>query len=121
MLLDEHLSPALVPGLVARGIDVAALREWQGGSYLEAPDDVILRAALEDGRTLVTYDQRTIPPLIKQWSEAGGNHGGIVFIDHRTLLPNDLGGLVRALTQLDEQQGPLDWTNRVVFLQRSQD
>ena len=31
--------------------------------------------------SLVTYDRRTIPPLLKTWAESGLHHGGVVFVD----------------------------------------
>ena len=39
---------------------------------------------------------RTIPPLLKVWVEAGRDHGGIIFIDDKTISPADIGGQVRA-------------------------
>lgn len=118
LLLDEHLAPVLAQRLGEGGIDVVALRDWRAGDYLELPDDVILRAAYEDSRTLVTYDLRTIPPLLKTWAEQGIAHSGVVFVDTRTLAPNDIGGLLRALHRLVTQLGDASWENRVVYLGR---
>ena len=120
LLLDEHVSPAVAEGLRQTGLDAVALRAWLGGRYLEAPDEAILAEAAREIRVLVTYDQRTIPPLLKLWAEAGRGHAGVVFVDHRGIPPKDIGGLVRALVELDERLGALDWADRVVFLQRQQ-
>jgi len=117
-LLDEHLSPAVADGLAAAGVDAVALRAWRRAQYLEAADDVLLAAA-EDGRVLVTYDQRTIPLLLRLWGELGRPHAGVVFVDHPTIRPNDIGGLIRALAELHRRLGTLDWTNRTAFLTRS--
>ena len=118
LLLDEHISPAVARGL-SGVVDVAALRDWQAGAYLEAPDSVILQAAAVGGWTLVTYDLRTIPPLLKEWGEQGIAHGGVILVDGRTITQNDVGGLVRALTQLVAASSEdASWQNRAVFLSR---
>lgn len=118
LLLDEHISPAVARGLVATGITAAPLRDWQAGAYLEAGDDVILSAAHATGWTLVTYDRRTIAPLLKTWAEQGLAHGGVIFVDERTLAQNDIGGQMRALQRLAATLGDADWEQRVVFLTR---
>lgn len=118
LLLDEHISPAVARGL-SGGVEVAALRDWQAGAYLEAPDSVIPQAAEAGGWTLVTYDLRTIPPLLKEWGEQGIAHGGVILVDGHTIAQNDVGGLVRALTRL-VAASPVDvsWQNRAIFLSR---
>ena len=68
--------------------------------------------------TLVTYDRRTIPPLLKIWAEEGQEHGGVIFVDEKTISPGDIGGLVRALTQLFKETGKWEWRGRVYFLRR---
>lgn len=116
LLLDEHISPAVARGLVDAGIAAGPLRDWQAGAYLEAGDDVILSVAHAAGWTLVTYDRRTIAPLLKAWGEQGVAHGGVVFVDERTLAQHDIGGQIRALQKLVAQLGDVDWEQRVVFL-----
>ena len=69
LLLDAHLSPAIAQRLTAEGIDIVSLQDWQGGIYLRAPDHQILAAALPEGRVLVTFDRRSIEPLVKRWAE----------------------------------------------------
>lgn len=95
-----------------------ALRDWHAGAYLETADDVILRAAYTQAYTLVTYNLRTIPPLLKQWSEQGIAHGGVVFVNQRTIAPNDIGGLIHGLRRLVDAHRDADWTGRVLFLTR---
>lgn len=116
LLLDEHISPAVAQGLSATGITVAALRDWHAGAYLEAADELILQTAHADGWSLVTYDLRTIPPLLKVWAEQGLSHGGVVLVDERSIAQNDIGGLIRALSRLAASLGSAPWENRVVFL-----
>ena len=75
-----------------------------------------LKEAARQGLTLVTYDCRTIPPLLKTWGESGRDHGGVIFVDEKSISPADIGGLVRALNMLIREQGKMDWKNRVCFL-----
>ncbi len=118
LLLDEHISPAVARGLTDAGITAQPLRDWQAGAYLEAGDDVILAAAHANGWTLVTYDRRTIAPLLKSWAEQGLAHSGVIFVDERTLAQSDIGGQIRALQRLVAQLGDAEWEQRVVFLTR---
>jgi hypothetical protein len=121
LLLDEHVSPAVASQLSAHRPDliVTTLQSWERGTYLGAPDDVLLKAAYAADLTLVTYDLRTIPILLKQWSEEDTPHAGVIFVDTRTIAPSNLGGLVRALLQLCDAHGAARWRNRVLYLSRS--
>lgn len=92
--------------------------EWEQGRFLGQPDDLILQTAASQALTLVTYDRKTIPPLLKRWAEAGRNHGGVVFVDDKLIPASDLGGLIRALAGLAWESAQWDWTNRVGFLRR---
>ena len=119
-LLDEHISPDVANGLRRRkrAIEVRCMAEWEDGHFLGQEDSPCLREATAQGLTLVTYDRRTIPPLLKTWAEEERTHGGVVFVDEKTISPADIGGLVRALTRLARETGNWDWTNRVYFLRR---
>jgi hypothetical protein len=55
---------------------------------------------------------------LRNWGEEGRKHGGVVFVDERTIPPSDHGGLVRALSELWVKTAKWDWTDRVCFLQR---
>ncbi len=120
LLLDEHVSPAVVHGLRRSGIEAVAMREWREGWFREAADEAILVQAAAEGLVLVTYDQRTIPALLKIWAETGRSHGGVVFVDHRTIQQRDVGGLVRALAELHERSRGVAWVDRAVYLRRAQ-
>ena len=48
---------------------------------------------------------RTIPPLLKAWAEEGRPHGGVIFVDEKTISPADIGGLVWALARLAKEAG----------------
>jgi len=121
LLLDEHLSPDIADGLRLRqkAVTVTFLGEWEGGQFLGVTDGPILEAAAAQKLTLVTYDRSTIPPLLKIWAEAGREHGGVIFVDEKTIAPSDIGGLVRALHELAREHGKADWTNAVWFLRRA--
>ncbi len=119
-LLDEHISPDVADGLRRRNrtIIVRYMVEWENGDFLGQEDSTCLQEAATQGLTLVTYDRRTIPPLLKVWAEEERKHGGVVFVDEKTISMTDIGGLVWALTRLLKEAGKWDWTNRVSFLRR---
>jgi len=120
VLLDEHISPAVADGLRrrSRSTSVLCLVEWENGTYLGQSDAVCLEQAAAQHLTLVTYDRLTIPPLLKAWAEQGRPHGGVIFVDEKTIPPPDRGGLVRALAHLSRKSQKWTWTNRVIFLTR---
>lgn len=120
LLLDEHISPVVAKSAKAkrRGIPIVAFLHWRDGSFMGADDRVFLPEAKEDGLTLVSYDQKTIRPLLKEWAEQGIDHGGVVFVDTKTIAPQDFGSLVEALCGLWDSERHPEWTNRVVFLRK---
>jgi hypothetical protein len=123
LLLDEHVSPDVAEGLRqgtkrARGVPVQSLAEWEGGRFLGQSDEAILEGAAIQKLTLVTYDCRTIPPLLKIWAESDRPHGGVILVDEKTIPPSDIGGLIRALEKLHRETAAEDWTNQVCFLRR---
>lgn len=120
LLLDEHISPDVAHGLRRRNRSLVIhwMAEWRGSDFLGKEDSACLLEAARRGLTLVTYDRRTIPPLLKIWAEEGRRHGGVIFVDEKTISPANIGGLVRALIQLSKETGKWDWTDRVYFLRR---
>jgi hypothetical protein len=120
LLLDEHISPAVAAGLVRRhrSLTVHSMVGWEDGRFLGQDDSSCLESAAQQRLTLVTYDRRTIPPLLKTWAEEGREHGGVIFIDEKTISPADIGGKVRALSNLIRAAAKGNWTSRVCFLQR---
>ncbi len=124
-LLDEHLSPDLVAAVqtLQAEIVVISLPEWGKGRYVGADDRTILAAAYEQGLTLVTYDQKTIPPLLVAWGERATPHAGVVFGSIHTIPTSDIGSLAlaRALVRLWRRDADLDWTNQVAYLTRGAD
>lgn len=119
LLLDEHISPAFADGLRRYlPLVVICMADWEHGEFLGRQDSECLEEAAAQRFTLVTYDRRTIPPLLKGWAEAERKHGGVIFVDEKTISPADTGGLVRALSQLARNTAKWDWTDRVCFLDR---
>jgi len=120
LLLDEHISGRVATGLrrIDRTIRIQSMVEWEDGGFLGRDDEACLREAAVQRLTFVTYDLRTIPPLLKVWAETGRSHGGIIFVDEKTIAPSDIGGLVRGLAAVTKACREWDWNNRVLFLHR---
>ncbi len=119
-LLDEQISPAVAAGFRRRqkGVSIHCLAEWEQGRFMGQNDEQLLHEAAVQGLTLVTYDRKTIPPLLKTWAESGRDHGGVIFVDQKTIPSSNFGGLIRALQQLREETAQWDWTNRSILLRR---
>lgn len=118
LLLDEHIASGVASALQRRGFDVIALRQWHGGRYLKEPDDELLRAAHEAGRALVTYDVNTTPLVLRDFSASATEHSGVIFVSVKTIRPDDVGGLVRALEQLLADTAAGDLRDQQLFLTR---
>jgi hypothetical protein len=118
LLLDEHISPDVKSGVQRRNRSIAihCMAQWESGNFPGEEDSVCLLEAAKQRLTMVTYDRRTIPPLLKLWAEEERSHGGVIFVDEKTISPADIGGLVRALISLMHEAGEMDWTNQVYFL-----
>ncbi len=118
LLLDEQISPVVADQIAIRRpeIRIQSIYRWRHDVLTGVPDELVLQAAAQDALTLVTYDLKTIPPLLTEWCALRIPHAGVVFVDDRTIAPDDFGGLVRALIFLWEQEHERDWTDRIVFL-----
>ena len=116
LLLDGHFSQAVSRPLRVSGIDVFTLDEWHDGSYRNLADMVILAAAVAEDRTLVTYDEKTIPNILRAWGVEGRSHAGIIFVKNRTIRQQDFGGQIRALRALVEAHGEELWADRTMYL-----
>jgi hypothetical protein len=119
ILMDEQISPdvAIAARKLCRGIDILTLLEWMQGHFISAADGEILREAARQKLTLVSFDLRTIPPLLRAWGEQGLDHGGLIFVDGKSIAQDDVGGLARSRCALWKLLGDADWTNRCFFLQ----
>jgi hypothetical protein len=118
LLLDQHISAEVAEQVRARRpeIHILSLYEWREGAFIGIADPFILHTAADEGLTLVTYDRKTIPPVLVEWGNSGTSHGGVIFVDNLTIAPNDFGRLVGALIFYWDQEHTSDWSNRVGFL-----
>ncbi|MEM9274146.1 MAG: DUF5615 family PIN-like protein [Cyanobacteria bacterium P01_F01_bin.143] len=117
-LLDEQISPEIAKQIKNKypEITILSIHTWQKGNYLEVADEIILKAAAIEKLTLVTYDQKTIPPILVEWGQGNINHAGVVFIDYRSITPNNFGGLIKGIVWLWKTQNDANWQNRIVYL-----
>jgi len=115
LLLDEHISPEVAAGMrrCDRKVTVRCMVEWEDGNFLGQEDSACLEQAAVQKLTLVTYDRRTIPPLLKNWAEEGRQHAGVIFIGEKTISPADIGRLVEALGRLVKETRHWNWVDRV--------
>jgi hypothetical protein len=69
LLLDEHISPEVAAGIHRHypAATVDSVLEWEDGRLAGLDDVSLLREAIAEHRTLVTYDQATIVPILKNW------------------------------------------------------
>ena len=117
-LLDEQISHVVMEHIREKRPDIGieSVLLWRGGDLRGREDEVVLMAARSERFTLVTYDQKTIVPLIVQWAAEGQDHAGVVLVDEKTIAQGDIGGQVRALLRLWDRDNALDWTNVVTYL-----
>ena len=118
LLLDEQMDPEIVEQMRATypAIPITSLHTWEEKRFLHTDDEVILMEAYRQGFTLVTYDTKTIAPLLKVWGEQGIAHSGVIFVKASIIAQDNIGGLMRALAGLWTQYGEIDWTNATVYL-----
>ena len=121
LLLDENLSPEIARQVTKKRPDIQlmSVHHWHEGIYKGHPYEAILIAATKEGLTLVTYDQKTILPVLVQWGAAGNDRAGVVFIDDHSISNNNFGALVRGLIMLWDASYADEWTNRVDFLHQT--
>jgi hypothetical protein len=120
LLTDEQISPTVAVQAPAHclGINIRSIRTWENGHFQGAEDEVVLSEAVRQKLTLVTFDLRTVPPLLRLWAEQGLDHAGVILVDERTIPQNDIGGLIGALCAIWRSERSVDWTNRIVYLRR---
>ena len=118
ILTDEQIDPdvAVAARKRCRGIQITTLFEWLDRHFVGASDEELLREASRQAMTLLSFDLKTIPPLLRAWGERGIDHGGVIFVDHKSFAQNDVSGISKALSELWQLQSKLDWTNRCFFL-----
>lgn len=79
LYLDEDtISRALIRSLRARQVNVLTAQE---ANLLGVPDDEQLRFAIQENRTLFTFNTRDFVQLHQTYVQAGKHHAGIVVSD----------------------------------------
>ena len=119
-LLDEQISPEIARQLRLRSqpIHAISVHGWREGKFRGSPDSEILETAHQDRLTLVTYDLKTIVPLLREWADDGIPNHGVIFIDNRSIASSNLGTLIRALADAWKAYSKQNWINRSMFLTR---
>ena len=117
-LLDENISPVIADQVTAKNTDIVvhSVLRWRDGTLVGQTDMGVLRAATESSLTLLTYDLKTIPPLLMELASDNEAHSGVLFVDDASIGNNDFGKLVTALLAHFEKYGEEDWAGRVAFL-----
>jgi hypothetical protein len=77
----------------------------ENGRFLAEDDSRCLLHTARLGLTLVTYDRRIIPPLLKIWAEAGREHGGAIFVDENAISSAHTGDGYEPCTAFAEPEG----------------
>ena len=118
MWLDHHISPAAAAAARQQAANIP-IQHVQDRDWQRLPDPELLTQAHREGLTLVTYDLATIPQYLREFAERAQNHGGVVFIDGRTIASDDRGAIGRALAKLWQRERNAGWQNRTYWLTRS--
>ncbi len=118
LLLNEEIAPCVAASLRRRegGIVVAALTEWEGGNFVGKDTAEILREAADQEWTLVTYDRLKVPPTLKSWGEEECLHGGVIFVDEKSIPLAETAMLTSALSWMHQMTESWEWTNRALWL-----
>ena len=117
-LLDEQISHVAAEQMRQKRPDirVESVLRWREGDLRGKADALVLAAAHEAGLTLVTYDQKTITPLLMEFAMSGDHHSGVVFVDRNTIASDNIGMLTQALIAFYDQHTSLVWTDLMTFL-----
>lgn len=97
LLLDEMLSPAIAEQLCAKGYDVQAVAA--NAEYAGLPDEEILIAATEAGRSLVKANIKDFVPLDARYRAANRSHAGLILLSSKTF-PEDRTFVAAVITAL---------------------
>ena len=101
---DEHISKAVVKGLVARGIDAVSCVEI---GMRAASDTAHLEFAKKEGRVIVTYDNDFL-----KLHTLGHKHSGIAFSKR----PLSIGEMISSLLLIHDVLDSEDMINQIEFL-----
>jgi predicted nuclease of predicted toxin-antitoxin system len=113
LLVDAHVSPKVAQALREQGHDAVAATEV---GLATAEDRDLWQVAIAQDRVVLSYNSRDFAPLYQEFWLAGTEYPGLILVSTRSLPPDDIGGLIRALTRFAQRDEPL--RNRMVFLER---
>ena len=118
VLLETHIAKATLGALAktAPSIQAEHLARWREGTFRSASDADILAACHAESRVFVTFDQRTVPDLLRHWAAEGRDHSGVIFGDENPIRPNSPAQVAAALKALADELGSADTLNMVRFL-----
>ena len=110
-LADENFDNDIIRGILRRraGIDIIRVQDIGLSSV---SDEIILNAAAEEGRILLTHDVKTVTAIAFARVKEGLPMSGVLEV--RKNLP--LGSVIEDLLVLDELSLPEDWEGQVRFL-----
>ncbi len=119
-LIDENISTIVAEQLLRDNpsASIISIHHWHNGKFCGVEDEIILKEACIEMLTLITYDLKTIRPVLKMWNEIGQDHAGVIFIDDKSIANNDYGALIKSILQIYMQLKDTDFKNRIHFLQR---
>ncbi len=98
LLLGENISQ-LVAGHVRKhqsDIGFESVHTSQQGAFRGRLDRELLLVASAGGLTLVTYDLKTIHPLLVELSAEGQSYASVAFADALTIANDEFGTIMRA-------------------------
>ena len=118
LLTDEQISPVVAEEITRKRSDIkiVSIADWHNGDFKGKADSAILKMAFQEKLTLVSYDLKTILPMIAEWGFLGESHGGILFVDNYSIPSYDKGGLVVALIEFWDIAKDWDWQNVISYL-----
>jgi hypothetical protein len=117
-LLDENISPVVADQVRRHRPDlvIESVHRWRDGELMNQKDERLLLAAAAEEWTLVTYDQKTIPGILRGLHEKGLHHSGVIFVDERTIPNQNFGLLTRSIISFWERHQDIEWRDCALFL-----
>ena len=104
LLLDEHFPPSLAEMLRRSGFDVVGVAE--DSALKGASDDAVFRAAIAQGRRVLTENVRDFRPLLVAGLNTGGSVAPLLLTTGKRHPRNDIGGLAAAIAQWLQREDP---------------
>ncbi len=107
---DYNFNGEIIDGLIRREPSIDFLSGFEADLYA-APDPDVLSKAANEGRVLVTHDQRTMPSHFAEFIPHRQSPG--VFIVSQRMA---IGTAIEELLLIWSASESDEWTNRIVYL-----